>query len=260
MAECAAAGTPLSERGLAAACDRLRVGLAEIWAVLRVETRGCGFLPDRRPRIVFERHVFHHETNGRFDAVSPDVSNPHPGGYGAGGTHQYERLHTAIRLDRRAAFRSAAWGIGGVMGRNAELVGFADVDSMVREMTAAEDAQLRGMHGYIVATGLDRALQQHDWTAFARGYDPKRFAENAHDTLLDDAFQHYTLNGTPDVRLRAAQVALVYEGCEPGPVDGVMGGRTQEAIRRFQRARALPDTGVLDARTSDALGMGGEIP
>jgi hypothetical protein len=258
MAEFAAAGAPLSERGVAAACDRLRVGLAEIWAILKVETRGCGFLADRRPQIVFERHVFHHETYGRFDAGHPDVSDPHPGGYGAGGVHQYTRLETALRLDRRAAFRSAAWGIGRVMGRNAELVGFADVDSMVREMTASEDAQLRGLHGYIVATGLDRALQQRDWTSFARGFNGRRFAENGYDTMLDDAFQHYTLNGTPDVRLRAAQVALVYEGCEPGPIDGVMGARTIEATRRFQRARGLPDGGVLDGRTLEALGVGND--
>ena len=75
-------------------------------------------------------------------------------GYGAGGTHQYERLHTAIRLDCRAAFRSAALGIDRVMGRNAELVGFADVDSVVREMR----------------------------TAFARGYSPTKGASPAPST------------------------------------------------------------------------------
>jgi hypothetical protein len=36
-------------------------------AVLTVETLGSGFLPDRRPRILFERHFFPSETKGAFD-------------------------------------------------------------------------------------------------------------------------------------------------------------------------------------------------
>jgi hypothetical protein len=47
------------------------VGLAEIWAVFSVETSGCGFLTDRRPKILFERHIFSHLTNGRYDAQNP---------------------------------------------------------------------------------------------------------------------------------------------------------------------------------------------
>jgi hypothetical protein len=49
-------GQVLDSGGIAAACDTLRVHAAELWAVLTVETRGCGFLPDRRPLILFERH------------------------------------------------------------------------------------------------------------------------------------------------------------------------------------------------------------
>ena len=57
-------GKPISADGRAVGNHCVRVGLPEIWAVLRVETRGCGFLPDRRPQILFERHIFHRETRG----------------------------------------------------------------------------------------------------------------------------------------------------------------------------------------------------
>src|SRR5271167_3054006 len=30
-----------------------------IWAVLQVEAAQCGFLPDRRPTLLFERHIFY---------------------------------------------------------------------------------------------------------------------------------------------------------------------------------------------------------
>jgi N-acetylmuramidase len=73
-----------------------------------VETGGCRFLPDRRPVILFERHIFSRETNHTFDASNSDISNPHAGGYSAGGAAQYDRLQRALALDRKAALRSAS--------------------------------------------------------------------------------------------------------------------------------------------------------
>ena len=42
-------GHPLSNEGMNQACHMLGVSESEIWAVLTVETRGFGFLQDRRP-------------------------------------------------------------------------------------------------------------------------------------------------------------------------------------------------------------------
>src|SRR5271169_4112779 len=105
----------LSTDGLGAVSQKLGVHAPEIWTVLAVETSGCGFLPDRRPKILFERHIFSRETNGQLDASNPDISDRTPGGYGADGAHQYDRLEQALILDRKAALRSTSWGIGQVM-------------------------------------------------------------------------------------------------------------------------------------------------
>jgi len=121
--EFAGKGSPLTLDGFAAAAEILGVKAAEIWAVLTVETLGCGFLADKRPAILFERHIFHGQTGGRFDNEA-DVSNPAAGGYGPGGAAQYGRLAEALKLDRVAALKSASWGIGQVMGFNAESAGF----------------------------------------------------------------------------------------------------------------------------------------
>src|ERR1700704_2753875 len=112
----------LSSEGLAAVAGSLGVHAPEIWAVLAVETKGCGYLPDRRPQILYERHIFHRLTQGRFD--DGDVSDLTPGGYGSRGAQQYDRLAKAIERDRRAALQSASWGIGQIMGENYELAGF----------------------------------------------------------------------------------------------------------------------------------------
>ncbi|MGH7812080.1 MAG: N-acetylmuramidase domain-containing protein, partial [Candidatus Binatia bacterium] len=76
-----AQGRPFDGGGMQRTCDLLVIGQAEVWAVLAVETRGFGFLPDRRPQILFERHIFHKLTNGRHDVGNDDVSNKTAGGY-----------------------------------------------------------------------------------------------------------------------------------------------------------------------------------
>src|ERR1700691_1336114 len=100
-------GQPLSSAGFAAATAINAIEDAALWAVLSVETSGCGYLPDRRPKILFERHIFSKLTQGRYDSVAPDISAPTPGGYGDLGANQYSRLGAAIQLDSEAALQSA---------------------------------------------------------------------------------------------------------------------------------------------------------
>jgi len=236
-------GSPMSSDGLAEVSDVLGVHAAEIWAVLTVETRGCGFLDDRRPLILFERHVFSRQTKGRFDAKAPEVSQPNWGGYGAGGKHQYDRLSQAIALDRTAALRSASWGIGQVMGFHAESVGYPDVEAFVAAVTESEDVQLEAMAREIVANRLDRSLRSHDWSSFARGYNGPLYAQNQYDIRLASAYQRFERGLIPDLALRKAQVGLFYLGFDPGPIDGVIGRKTRSALMEWQQQRGLSATG-----------------
>lgn len=244
--------TPLTEGGIAQATQRLQVGLPEIWAVLKVETSGCGFFADRRPQILFERHKFHRATQGRFDATAPDISNPKAGGYSRGAA-EYERLGRAIALDRQAALCSASWGIGQVMGFNAGLVGFADVETMVAAMTVSEDNQLQAMFEFVISSHLRTALQERDWATFARGYNGENFADNEYDTKLAAAFSRFSTSGTPDLRVRTAQMLLTYRGFDPGPIDGEVGNRTRNALRQFQEQAGIAATGEADDATLAAL-------
>jgi hypothetical protein len=56
-----------------------------------------------------------------------------------------------------------------------------------------------------------------------------------------------------DWRIGQAQDRLHAAGFDPGPLDGILGPRTREAIRRFQASRGLPGTGALDEATRQAL-------
>lgn len=50
------------------------------------------------------------------------------------------------------------------------------------------------------------------------------------------------------------QQALQRKGFDPGPIDGVIGPMTQEAVRSYQDRYGMPATGELDNQTLYALG------
>jgi N-acetylmuramidase/Putative peptidoglycan binding domain len=243
---------PLSTDGFDAALDILEVPAAEAWTVMAVETGGCGFLPDRRPVILFERHIFHRRTSGAFDATHPGISDPASGGY-LGGSQEYGRLAEAVALDREAALESASWGIGQIMGFNASAAGFASTEAMVAAMINGEDAQIQGMATFLRFKKLHVPLAAHEWATFAKGYNGKDFAKNQYDVRLAAAFRKFDGGPLPDLLARQAQVLLTFLGINPGGIDGVVGKRTRSAVVRFREQQGLPSSDQIDAALIAAL-------
>jgi peptidoglycan hydrolase-like protein with peptidoglycan-binding domain len=63
-----------------------------------------------------------------------------------------------------------------------------------------------------------------------------------------------TFEAMPDRDMvREAQIALRDAGYDPGRIDGVMGSKTQAALRKFQASQGLPQTGRLDTNTRQEL-------
>jgi N-acetylmuramidase/Putative peptidoglycan binding domain len=241
----------LSSDGLAKVSSSLGVHVPEIWTVLAVETSGCGFLPDRRPQILYERHIFHRLTGGRFD--DGDISDPTPGGYGPRGAPQYDRLGKAIAKDRASALQSASWGIGQIMGENYSVAGFSNVEQMVAAMSQSEDAQLGAMGTFLINSHLHTALQAHDWTSFARGYNGPNYAINRYDIRLNGEFQKYASGALPDLNVRMAQLYLTYLGFHPGVVDGIAGEETLAAFGEFAEDQKMGYSGVIDSSCVNCL-------
>lgn len=53
--------------------------------------------------------------------------------------------------------------------------------------------------------------------------------------------------------VRNAQTALRDQGLYRGPIDGIDGPETKQAVAEFQRRQGLPQTASLDRRTLDAI-------
>jgi len=232
------AAQPLTRSGFRAVLDDLGLAVPELLATLAVESRGCGFQADRRPKILFERHWFHKLTKGRYTAQVPDISNPVAGGY-TGGALEYERLARAVRLDREAALKSTSWGAGQLMGFNHAWGGYADVEQFVAAMQDSEDAQLGAVANFLRHKGLVPLLRAHDWAAVARAYNGAAYARNKYDVRLAGAYQQYAAGALPDVEVRRAQLWLTYLGYAPGAVDGLHGKLSRSAV-----ARARTDWGL----------------
>jgi hypothetical protein len=241
---------PLTDAGVKAATDQLGVKAPALWAVLTVETSGCGFLPSGKPKILFERHWFSRLTSGRYDSQDADVSNPIQGGYGTGGEFQYNRLGRAIALDRAAALKSTSWGLGQVMGFNATKVGFANVNALVSASQESEDGQLGAMAAFIAQANIAKHLKSGDWAAFAYSYNGTDFQKNKYDEKLALAHQRYLQGPMPSLTVRMVQLGLMLKGYGgAGFVDGWFGPGTQKALIRYQVASGLPGSGAADAAT-----------
>ncbi len=243
----------LDSTGMNNVASTLNVQHPNIWAVLQVEAAQCGFLPDRRPTILFERHIFYRLTGGAFKTTYPGICNPIQGGYGPPGAYQYTRLDQAVALNPDAALQSTSWGIGQVLGEYFSLAGYPDVETMVAAMIDSEGAQLGAFCAYLQSTRLAAPLRAHDWVSFARGYNGPDYAANHYDTQLRAAFQRFSSGPLPDLNVRAAQLYLTLRGFSPDGIDGISGQHTLDAILNFQTRVGLPQTGNLDDETMSAL-------
>ena len=95
----------LTDQDFANAASLLGCEVAAIKAVCDVESRGSGFNPDGSPVTLFEGHIFHRQTGGKYDVEYPELSYPkwtreH---YGKNWSAEQSRLARAIILDHEAA-------------------------------------------------------------------------------------------------------------------------------------------------------------
>lgn len=179
----------LTPDGIARAAREIGCDVPALRAVIGVEAAGDGFQSDGRPKILFERHIFHRLTQGKFDAVAPMLSSAAPGGY-KGGEAEWLRLYLAMQFDAEAACQSASWGIGQIMGFNWRLCGEKSLLGFLLGMHHNEDAQLALMAQFIRQNvPMAEALRQHDWAEFARRYNGSQFAKNHYDQKLETAYQ-----------------------------------------------------------------------
>jgi hypothetical protein len=180
----------LTEQDFQVAAAQIQVDIPAIKAVAEIESANSGFLSSGEPVILFERHVFHQRTGGKFSASHPDLSNKTPGGYG-GVQAQHGRLQRAAELDHNAALESASWGRFQVMGYHWKALGYKSLQEFINGMYAGVDGQLEAFIRYVKVNRLDADLRRHDWASFARGYNGPGYKKNAYDTKLAAAWKRH---------------------------------------------------------------------
>jgi hypothetical protein len=172
---------------------------AIVYAFLTVEGAGAGFLPDSRPKILFERHHFYKNyaaISGEADAQLcmqnyPNICNTAPGGY-IGGDGEYGRINIAIGICQKAALLSASWGLFQIMGEHYADCGYDDVESFVEAMKASEDNHLKALLALIKSeNALAQAVRALDFDKIALYYNGSSYAKNDYNNKLRNAFNSY---------------------------------------------------------------------
>lgn len=221
---------PITQDGIDVVSSFLGVTPAHIWTVLAVETSGCGFLPDLRLVIRYERHIFHRVTQGRFSVPGNEDFSAETRG---DANDQFEAFYRALEADADAAYQSISFGLGQIMGMNHVICGYKSAIDMVRHAEESEDAQIAQMASFIKVRGIATDLKDGNWVKFAEVYNGPRFALNMYDVKLARAFAKCSAGPLPDLNVRAAQLYLRRLGMDTGPIDGMRGKKTAAALEKY---------------------------
>lgn len=187
----------LSKADIIAVANDLNIEPAALKAVIDVEAAGEGFDKQGRPTILFEPHIFWDELGKiHYYTKRTELAKKHKGMlsqkwdkslYRIGGS-SHDKLRIGADLHWEAAHKSASWGLGQIMGFNAQKIGYATLKDFIDDMYESEAKQLKAMGMFLKANGLISKLQRHDWAGFARGYNGSAYAKNQYDTKLAAAY------------------------------------------------------------------------
>lgn len=188
----------LSKADIIAVANDLNIEPAALKAVIDVEAAGNGFDNQGRPTILFEPHVFWDQLGKiHYYTKRAELAKKHKGLlsqkwdkslYRIGGS-SHDKLKVAAELNWEAAHKSASWGLGQIMGFNAQKIGYATLKDFIDDMYESEAKQLKAMGMFLKANSLISKLQRHDWAGFARGYNGSAYAKNQYDVKLADAYK-----------------------------------------------------------------------
>jgi len=180
----------------------LGVEEAAVKSVASVESNGTGLIKDSQgnliPKILFERHIMFQRLrdftpikSADMAAWYSDIVNPRAGGY-KGGLAEHERLQRAVAIDRKTALESASWGAMQIMGYHWKALGYTSIQAFVNDMYT-EQGQLNAFVKFIKADKrLVKALQEKDWTTFARIYNGPTYQKNNYDQKMKKAYEQFS--------------------------------------------------------------------
>ena len=251
--------------------DSLKAEPAALRAVLEVECRGSGFLPDGRLTMLYEPHIAYRYapkalrgelTKAGVAAVSwGDLPYP-PLASG-----RYAQFDTCARIGGlELACKATSWGLPQAMGFNFDPFGYNSAEDMVAQFTmGGEPEQLSALGRFVRSTpAMHRALISLDWATFARLYNGKGYKVNRYDVKLasaylkfrpakiGNAFTRVLMRGMKGEDVRALQRLMVRAGI-PVDTDAYFGAVTEQQLVLFQTQNKLTRDGRAGPETIAAL-------
>ncbi|HEX5734245.1 MAG TPA: peptidoglycan-binding protein [Blastocatellia bacterium] len=175
-----------------------------------------------------------------------------------------DRVEGGSRTRRAVVFIGGGAGAGAVIGAVAGGAKGAAVGAGVGAvlgtigvlLTKGEKAEVKPgtEFGLRVERSFNMGLEQAGVAGVRYPYDGSDAYPPIDSNVAGTGSQSGTVLTSSDA-IRSAQMVLRDRGYYNGTISGVMNPQTRNAIRNFQRDRNLSETGELDLRTAQALGI-----
>lgn len=185
----------INHADLVAAASRLGVSVKHIEMVRKVESGGKSFDNKGRPVILFEPHIFHRRTDGKWSPSSFSYSKwgakPYPGSYNG----RWTQISEAAEHDEDAALESASWGLFQIMGFHWKHLGYDSAQDFAARMATSEADHLDAVVRFIEKNDLTAALRKCEagkpetCRDFAKSYNGSGYAANNYHSKMSSALR-----------------------------------------------------------------------
>lgn len=180
--------------------EMLGVETAAIKAVVDIEAgrEHQGFYAPGLPIINFDLTMFRQHARraginlSRYSRSHAVVfAAPNARRYGSTQAAQQERLRMARTIDEKTAVQGTFWGMFQIGGFNWKLCGCSSLEEFVTRMSRSERDQLELFANFIKSIGIDKALVNKNWAAFARRYNGPSYASRGYHTRMAAAYKRH---------------------------------------------------------------------
>jgi len=118
-----------------------------------------------------------------------------------------------------------------------------------RDRSALKDQAPRRLASSLATLPLEETPDAHETAETTEAHEASASASQkdaVRSAILESRLR------SPD-RIKKVQRALEQAGFDPGPIDGELGPRTDQALRAFQKAQGLEPDGIVGVKTWTAL-------